>query len=79
MKNPREALDEIRQNVEKLRAQKTISPTENALFGMVDGLAGLVHATMARVTELEREVGEMTGRPVAPVVRDVQRPVGPPI
>jgi hypothetical protein len=78
MKNPREALEEIRQNVEKIRAQGTISPTENALFGMLDGMAALMHVTMARVTELERRVGEATGQPVvAPAVRDAVRPNTP--
>ena len=78
MKNPRQAIEEIRQSVEKLRAQGTVSPTDNALFGMVDGLATLVHVTMARVTELERRVAELSGQPVTPVVREVQRPLTPP-
>ena len=54
MKNPRNYLEEVRQNVQKMRAQGQVTPTENALFGMLDGLAGLMHRTMERVTELER-------------------------
>ncbi len=61
MKNPREYLDEIRENVKKMQAQGKVEPAENALFGMVDGLAGLVLITLDRVTELERRVNELQG------------------
>ena len=39
MSDPRHYLDEIRANTEKMRAQGKVTPTENALFGMIDGLA----------------------------------------
>ena len=61
MRNPREYLDEIRANVKKLQAQGKIEPAENALFGMVDGMAGLMLVTLDRVTELERRVNELQG------------------
>ena len=59
MKNPHEYLAEIRANVKKMQAQGKVEPAENALFGMVDGLAGLVMVTLDRVTELERRVNEL--------------------
>lgn len=60
-KNPREYLDEIRKNLQKLQAQGKIEPAENALLGMVDGMAGLMLVTLDRVTELERRVKELQG------------------
>ena len=70
MKNAREYLDEIKRNVAKMRAQGQVTPTDNALFGMIDGLAGLQHTTMERVAELERRVAELQGVEVrTPVVR----------
>ena len=60
-KNPREYLDEIRANLKKLQAQGKIEPAENALLGMVDGLAGLMLVTLDRVTELEKRVNELQG------------------
>ena len=60
-KNPREYLDEIRANLKKLQAQGKIEPAENALLGMVDGLAGLMLVTLDRVTELEKRVNDLQG------------------
>lgn len=60
-KNPREYLDEIRANLKKLQSQGKIEPAENALLGMVDGLAGLMLVTLDRVTELEKRVNELQG------------------
>ena len=59
MKNAREYIDEIRANLQKMQAQGKVEPAENALFGMVDGLAGLVMVTLDRVTELEKRVNEL--------------------
>ena len=61
MKNPREYVDEIRANVKKMQAQGKVEPAENALFGMVDGLAGLVLISLDRITELEKRVNELQG------------------
>ena len=57
MRNPRDYIDEIRTNVEKMRAQGQVTPTENALFGMIDGLGGLMLVTLERVTALEQQLG----------------------
>jgi hypothetical protein len=86
MRDPRDYLDEIQQNLKKLQAQGTVSPTENALFGMIDGLAGLQRLTMERVAVLEQALQGSTAeaarrrhelveaarpdRPEAPPVRD---------
>lgn len=65
MKDPRAYLDEIRQNMDKIRAQGQVTPAENALFGMVDGLAGLMLVTLERVTVLEQRLGiQPTDRPM---------------
>ena len=78
MKNPKQALEEIRINVEKLRAQPALTDNEKTLFGMVDGLATLVHATMLRVTELEHKLGVLSGIPTA-IRREIpHRPATPP-
>ena len=58
MKDARDYLREIKENVEKMRCQGQVTPTENALFGMIDGLAGLQHATMERLAEVERRLAE---------------------
>ena len=60
-KNPRDYLDEIRANLKKLQAQGRVEPAENALLGMVDGMAGLMVVTLDRVTELEKRVNELQG------------------
>jgi hypothetical protein len=57
MKDPREYLDEIRQNLRKLQDQGQVTPADNALFGMVDGLAGLQLVILERITALEKRAG----------------------
>lgn len=59
MKSPREYLDEVRQNLQKIQSQGQVTATENALFGMIDGLAGLELTTLERVTALEARVKEL--------------------
>ena len=54
MKDPREYLDEIRRNLKKLQSQRSVTPAENALFGMIDGLAGLQLVALERITALEK-------------------------
>lgn len=49
-------LDEIRENMKKVQAKGKVTETENALFGMIDGLAGVLHRTNERVTRLEKEL-----------------------
>jgi len=61
MQNPRTYLDEIRKNLQKMQAQEKVTPAENALFGMVDGLAGLTLTQLERVTALEQRVSELEG------------------
>lgn len=56
MKDPNGYLTEIRENMKKIQAQGKVTPTENALFGMIDGLAGLQMATMERLAELNRRL-----------------------
>jgi hypothetical protein len=56
MKDPRDYLQEIQLNLKKLQAQGQVTPTENALFGMIDGLAGLQLVSLERITELERRL-----------------------
>ena len=64
MKDPRDYLKEIQTNLQKMQAQGKVTPTENALFGMIDGLAGLQLVTLERVTELERRVQALNVPPV---------------
>lgn len=82
MKNPHDYLEEIRQNVERIRAMGTVTATENALFGMIDGLGGLLRQTLVRVTELERRMNEVQGpaAETAATTRTVitERPAEPP-
>ncbi len=59
MKSPREYLDEVRQNLQKIQSHGQVTATENALFGMIDGLAGLELTTLERVTALEARVKEL--------------------
>ena len=49
MKDPRDYLKELQANLRKLQGQGRVTPTENALFGMIDGLAGLQLVTMERL------------------------------
>jgi hypothetical protein len=60
--DPVHYLREIRANVAKMQAQKNVTPTENALFGMVDGLAGLFTFTLESVADLKRRVDAVEGR-----------------
>jgi hypothetical protein len=59
MKDADGYLKEIRENMKKIQAQGKVTPTENALFGMIDGLAGLQMATLERLAELNRRVQEL--------------------
>ncbi len=54
MKEPREYLAEIQTNLKKLQAQGQVTPSENALFGMIDGLAGLQLVTLERLARVEQ-------------------------
>jgi hypothetical protein len=53
MHDPRDYVEEIQENLKKLQAQGGVTPTENALFGMIDGLAGLQRRTMERLAAME--------------------------
>jgi hypothetical protein len=54
MHDPRDYIDAIQQNLKKLQQQGGVTPTESALFGIIDGLAGLQRVTMERVATLEQ-------------------------
>jgi hypothetical protein len=54
--DPKHYIEEIRENVHKLQAQGQVTVTENALFHTIDGLAGLLLATMENVVDLKRRV-----------------------
>jgi hypothetical protein len=56
MKDPDGYLKEIRENLVKDQAQGKITSTENALFGMIDGLAGLQMATLERLADMNRRL-----------------------
>ena len=64
-KNPREYLTEIRNNVAKFQQAQVVTPRENALFGMVDGLAGITLALMENVADLKRLVEALESREAA--------------
>jgi hypothetical protein len=55
-KNPREYIAEIRANVAKFQQAGVVTPRENALFGMIDGLAGLNLALMENIADLKHRV-----------------------
>ena len=59
MNDPHRYLDEVRENLRKIQSQGAVTSTENALFGMIDGLAGLLRVTLERVTNLELAVAEL--------------------
>ncbi|HEX8524171.1 MAG TPA: hypothetical protein VF669_18095 [Tepidisphaeraceae bacterium] len=61
-KDPKHYIQEIRENVAKLQAQGVITPSDNALFHMIDGMAGLLLATMENVVDLKRRVDALEGR-----------------
>ena len=58
-KDPRHYIDEIRDNVRKLQAQGQVTVAENALFHTIDGMAGLLLATMENMVDLKRRVERM--------------------
>ena len=60
--DPLHYLREIRGNVEKLQAHGQVTPTENALFGMLDGMAGLMTFTLDQVSDLKRRIEVLEGR-----------------
>ena len=59
MKDPRDYLQEVRDNLQKLQSQGKITPAENALFGMIDGLAGLELVTQERLAACEQRIREL--------------------
>jgi hypothetical protein len=59
MQDPRHYLEEIRENLHKLQRKGQVTPTENALFGIVDGLAGLQLVTLERITRLEQQLADL--------------------
>jgi hypothetical protein len=61
MKDADGYLNEIRENLKKIQSQGKVTPTENALFGMIDGLAGLQMATLERMAELNRRLQALEG------------------
>jgi hypothetical protein len=61
-REPRHYIDEIRGNVEKMRAQGQVTATENALFGMVDGLAGLNLIMLEQMADMRRRIEALEGR-----------------
>jgi hypothetical protein len=59
MKDPRDYLQEVRDNLQKIQDQGRVTPTENALFGMIDGLAGLELVTLERLAACEQRIREL--------------------
>ena len=59
MTDPHRYIDEILQNLRKIQSQGAVTSTENALFGMIDGLAGLLRSTLERVAKLEVAVADL--------------------
>jgi hypothetical protein len=62
MTDPKHYLDEIRANTEKMRAQGRVTPTENALFGMIDGMAGLMTFSLEQMADMRRRLDELEGQ-----------------
>jgi len=60
--DPLHYLREIRANVEKLQSEGQVTPKENALFGMIDGMAGLMTYTWEQMAELRRRVEALENR-----------------
>ena len=56
MKNAHEYIEEIRDNLQKMQAQGQVQPSENALLGIADGLAGLQLASLNQIAELTKRV-----------------------
>lgn len=67
MQDPRHYLEEIRENLHKLQRKGQVTPTENALFGMIDGLAGLQLVTLERVTRLEQQLADLQTAGTRPI------------
>ena len=63
-KNPRDYIQEIRNNVAKFQQAGVVGPRENALFGMIDGLAGVTLALMENVADLKHRVETLEREPV---------------
>ena len=59
--DPLHYLQEIRNNVAKLKSQKQVTPAENALFGMIDGLAGLNIFLMEQMGEMRKRLDALEG------------------
>jgi hypothetical protein len=59
MKDPHHYPETIQRNVEKMRAQGQVTPVENALFGMLDGLAGLTLQSMERLAVCEQRLRDL--------------------
>ena len=60
--DPLHYLREIRANVQKLQSHGQVTATENALFGMLDGMAGMMTFTLDQLAELKRRVEALEGR-----------------
>lgn len=54
--DPAHYLREIRENVKKLQAHEKVTSTENALFGMIDGMAGLMTFTLEQMADMRRRL-----------------------
>jgi hypothetical protein len=61
-KDPHHYLDEVRRNLEKMRAQPAVTPADNALFGMVDGLAGLTLYMLDQMADMRRRIDSLESR-----------------
>ena len=59
MTDPTHYLDEIRANTEKMRSQGRVTPTENALFGMIDGMAGLTIFSLEQMAQMRHRMDEL--------------------
>ena len=80
MKDPHYYLENIQRNVEKMRAQGQVTPAENALFGMLDGLAGLTLQSMERLAICEQRLRDLeTAAGITPnlTLPKVERPAAP--
>ena len=60
--DPLHYLNEIRDNVNKMRAQGKFTPTENALFGMLDGTAGLMLFMLDQMADMRKRLDALEAR-----------------
>jgi len=60
--DPLHYLREIRANVQKLQSQGQVTPSENALFGMLDGMAGMMTFMMDQMAELKRRMDALEAK-----------------